>query len=313
MGDKPINLLSLDGGGIRGLSELYILEEMMLRIKYKYKLEKAPLPADFFDIIGGSSTGGFVCAIPQQDVRPPAGPTLFRTYEVGKHKTHNCTIYDACRATSAEPAYFGPVEIGESYEREKFIGGGVGYNNPIEQVIQEAESVYPGRKVACIVSIGAGLAREIKFPDSPDMGHPKLSTALMDMARESDTVAEKMEVRFRKATETYFRFSVDRGLDNLNLQECEDIPNVKTYTTSYARQASICDKIDTVVHRLVVSKAQYQANGSTAVVPLTHHISASRPAVPDQHIKRAELTWHIDDASRPHFPLNTHDISGNSM
>lgn len=47
-----------DGGGIRGLSELVVLEEIMNRIKYDLDLDGDLLPADFFDLIGGTSTGG---------------------------------------------------------------------------------------------------------------------------------------------------------------------------------------------------------------------------------------------------------------
>ena len=50
--------MNLDGGGIRGLSELIILEELMERIKWIEKLSQVPIPADYFDLIGGTSTGG---------------------------------------------------------------------------------------------------------------------------------------------------------------------------------------------------------------------------------------------------------------
>ncbi|KAG5634305.1 hypothetical protein H0H81_002476, partial [Sphagnurus paluster] len=49
-----------DGGGIRGLSELMILGEIMERIKAENGLEEAPRPCEYFDIIGGTSTGGLV-------------------------------------------------------------------------------------------------------------------------------------------------------------------------------------------------------------------------------------------------------------
>ncbi|KAL2259058.1 hypothetical protein VTK26DRAFT_7396 [Humicola hyalothermophila] len=44
-----------DGGGIRGLSELVVLEETMNRIKYDLDVDGDLLPADFFDLIGGTS------------------------------------------------------------------------------------------------------------------------------------------------------------------------------------------------------------------------------------------------------------------
>ena len=52
-----------DGGGIRGLSELLILQEIMKRIQVREHREEAPLPCDYFDLIGGTSTGGLVVAI----------------------------------------------------------------------------------------------------------------------------------------------------------------------------------------------------------------------------------------------------------
>jgi patatin-like phospholipase/acyl hydrolase len=47
-----------DGGGIRGLSELLILREIMHRVRYDNDLTQIPRPCDYFDLIGGTSTGG---------------------------------------------------------------------------------------------------------------------------------------------------------------------------------------------------------------------------------------------------------------
>ena len=75
----PVNLLSLgnsladiiiaveltlpfgaDGGGIRGLSELVILHEIMERVKMRKGLADLPKPCDYFHLIGGTGTGGYV-------------------------------------------------------------------------------------------------------------------------------------------------------------------------------------------------------------------------------------------------------------
>jgi patatin-like phospholipase/acyl hydrolase len=54
-------LLSLDGGGVRGLSTLYILQNIMSRLNFTR--EEAGLqprkPCEIFDLIGGTSTGGY--------------------------------------------------------------------------------------------------------------------------------------------------------------------------------------------------------------------------------------------------------------
>ncbi|KAK0431699.1 FabD/lysophospholipase-like protein [Armillaria borealis] len=60
LNDPPVNLLSLDGGGIRGVSELFILDEIMKRIQLRINLPNTPKPCEYFDLIGGTSTGGLI-------------------------------------------------------------------------------------------------------------------------------------------------------------------------------------------------------------------------------------------------------------
>ncbi|KAI5816070.1 acyl transferase/acyl hydrolase/lysophospholipase [Pyronema omphalodes] len=57
---RGVHLLSLDGGGIRGISELIILEEIMFRIQSELGLREIPRPYEYFDLIGGTSTGGII-------------------------------------------------------------------------------------------------------------------------------------------------------------------------------------------------------------------------------------------------------------
>lgn len=62
-GDNPLDeeglcLLSLDGGGVRGLSSLLILKAIMDKINIG--LSSPVRPCEIFDLIGGTSTGGYV-------------------------------------------------------------------------------------------------------------------------------------------------------------------------------------------------------------------------------------------------------------
>jgi len=54
-------LLSLDGGGVRGLSTLYILKGLMTRLNHERRaVNSLPVkPCEIFDLIGGTSTGGY--------------------------------------------------------------------------------------------------------------------------------------------------------------------------------------------------------------------------------------------------------------
>jgi patatin-like phospholipase/acyl hydrolase len=57
-GDR-IQLLALDGGGVRGLSSLMILRRLMETVDPV----APPRPCDYFDMIGGTSTGGLIAVM----------------------------------------------------------------------------------------------------------------------------------------------------------------------------------------------------------------------------------------------------------
>ncbi|KAF3040982.1 hypothetical protein E8E12_009433 [Didymella heteroderae] len=67
----PLRLLSLDGGGVRGLSSLMVLRDLMQNIALEEKrlgrrkqADHEPLrPCDYFDLIGGTSTGGIIAIL----------------------------------------------------------------------------------------------------------------------------------------------------------------------------------------------------------------------------------------------------------
>jgi patatin-like phospholipase/acyl hydrolase len=70
---EPLRILSIDGGGIRGLIPALLLEELERRLRAAGKTE--PLHA-YFDLIAGTSTGGILaaglCAPHPQDMKRPA-------------------------------------------------------------------------------------------------------------------------------------------------------------------------------------------------------------------------------------------------
>ncbi|KAL9615095.1 MAG: hypothetical protein Q9167_000413 [Letrouitia subvulpina] len=59
-----VNLLSVDGGGVRGLASLLVIERIMREIARKEVAmdpstsQNLRIPADYFDLAGGTSTGG---------------------------------------------------------------------------------------------------------------------------------------------------------------------------------------------------------------------------------------------------------------
>ena len=54
MPNPDVRLLALDGSGVRGLSALMILQQLMDAVNP----DAPPKPCDYFDMITGTSTGG---------------------------------------------------------------------------------------------------------------------------------------------------------------------------------------------------------------------------------------------------------------
>ncbi|RFU32279.1 hypothetical protein B7463_g4070, partial [Scytalidium lignicola] len=54
----PRRLLSLDGGGVKGMAILLILKRLFRTIQRDENLPEIPRPCNYFDLIGGTSTGG---------------------------------------------------------------------------------------------------------------------------------------------------------------------------------------------------------------------------------------------------------------
>ncbi|KAJ7448140.1 hypothetical protein FB451DRAFT_1375435 [Mycena latifolia] len=57
---KGVRVLSLDGGGTGVLSELLILEQIMYQVQTTLGSDTTPTPCDYFEVIGGSGTGGII-------------------------------------------------------------------------------------------------------------------------------------------------------------------------------------------------------------------------------------------------------------
>lgn len=225
-----------------------------------------------------------------------------------ENASFNCTIWEACRATSAAPSYFEPIKIGDDGEQEMFVDGGLGYNNPVEQVLEEASRIFPGRKVACVVSVGTGVASVIAFPGSPKTSPVKLVNALKNMATESDTTAGKMDRRFQNAKDVYFRFSVDRGLQGIGLEEWKELSNIRTFTTEYLNQHTISEQVNKVVRALLASRIVGQ-EGSNRLIQLSGGNSGAGGSQPPPRT----LEWRSNEGSIPSFRYTTEQLASHSM
>src|SRR5882672_863744 len=193
-------------------------------------------------------------------------PHLFRTYKAPAYQSPNCAIWEAARATSAIPTFFDPIVI----NGESFFDGGMGRNNPIQQVLQEAELMFPDRHVACIVSIGTGQAQTISIP-KPDLLQRVLPlhviNAMRKIATDCEESAQDATRRFEHTPGVYFRFNVEQGLQNVGLEQWEKLDEVRAHTRQYIRMADVNPRLEAAVVSVC---------GRQRVIP-TAHISTEDP------------------------------------
>ncbi|KZS88177.1 FabD/lysophospholipase-like protein [Sistotremastrum niveocremeum HHB9708] len=298
----------LDGGGIRGLSEILTLQDIMTTIKEREHLPSVPEPWQYFDLIGGTSTGGiialmlgrlkmplkevekvyiefgkhifsckktfgegkfktsvfeerikeivkrvttdhnpdtlmkdedhvgpktFVCALPAANMELPR---LFRTYKSQEVDSFNCKIWEAARATSAAPTFFKPMAIGLDGAKEEFIDGGLGFNNPTELAITEAKEQFPNMPISCIVSLGSGKPPPIGLPKAGIIErYFPLNTvhALRATTLDTERVAVRVGSQSGRAGFRFFRFNVEKGLENVGMDQWKKTSEIITHTVTY--------------------------------------------------------------------------------
>lgn len=195
----------------------------------------------------------FVCAVPALHINNQ--PTLFRTWLAKKNPEYNCTIWEAALATSAAPTFFERIYIGDEGMKEEFIDGGLGCNNPVRCLVEEAAKEFgPNGKVNCIVSIGTGkpMVSGFKAPGFLQRAVPSaLIHVLKNMATDSEAEALRMEGRFRNCPGLYHRLNVEHGLQMVSLEEWEKLGEVRTHTKAYLNDDTVSREIDAIVDALV--------------------------------------------------------------
>jgi hypothetical protein len=126
----------------------------------------------------------------------------------------------------------------------------------VKQLVAEAELVFGDtREVACIVSIGTGKPKVTSFK-KPAFGLQRilpldLIEVLKNMATDSEATAAEVAGRYKQCPGVYYRLNVDRGLEDVSLEEWEKLGEVKTHTLEYLNQDDISQSIDEIVTALL--------------------------------------------------------------
>ncbi|KAK1973898.1 acyl transferase/acyl hydrolase/lysophospholipase, partial [Colletotrichum cereale] len=164
-----------------------------------------------------------VLAITKDNVDAP--PTLFTTYDTSEG-FRGCSIWEVARATSAATTFFKPIRVGR--DEIEFVDAGFGYNNPCEVLVDEARKQFPSHTRLQVLSIGTGLG------DVVSIGKTRMDIvrALKSMATSSKKVAARMDHQYGDSHQ-YFRFNVDKGLEDVTLSDWEKSSTISAHTRNY--------------------------------------------------------------------------------
>jgi len=131
-----------------------------------------------------------------------------------------------------------------------YVDGGLGCNNPVRCVIEEAKSLYPNRPVSCVISLGTGVADIIGL-DRPDAFQRILPTKMIGvlkrMATDCETRSEETARDAANQSFLYCRLNVDQGLQQVSLAEWEKLNDVQLHTSQYLKKHDVEQKVDRLV------------------------------------------------------------------
>ena len=158
---------------------------------------------------------------------------------------NECKVWQACRATSAATTFFDPITIGN--KGQKFIDGGVLYNNPVRLIHQEAAALWPDQE-SLIISIGTGEAPGMAFKGNI----MKIVQGLQKIATETDRTANDFFIDHKDMVDDrrYFRFNVTKGLGHIGLEEWKQMSAMADATETYLDHGEVRKKFDECVDRI---------------------------------------------------------------
>jgi hypothetical protein len=115
-------------------------------------------------------------------------------------------------------------------------------------MLKEASTIFgKDQLVAQIVSLGCGRSRAYSVERSTNTDG--VSGSVQEMAADCETVAKELSTRLCDM-DTYLRFNVDRGMENVVMDKWDDLGPIETHTSAYVEMAEISGTIEASLRRL---------------------------------------------------------------
>jgi calcium-independent phospholipase A2-gamma len=221
------------------------LEEAIKRI-----VRSCGLPEDEIleDLAEAGHCRTFVLAMYSSNMRLPV---RLRSYSSRMDPASSgIKIWEAGRATTAQPSVFPPISIGET--GITYIDAGIGYSNPAKEALDEAVRIWQVSGISCIVSIGSGMMTPARLESniadtvSYRSNMPVLlglMKSIVSAVTDTERTHEELSRESRLLGLKYFRFNVDSGLENIGYRDVGKISEIGVETELYLRKYEVSGAI----------------------------------------------------------------------
>ena len=137
-------------------------------------------------------------------------------------------------------------------EGSAFADGGLRRNNPIYEVVREARRICPDPVFGCIVSIGTGWTDPVTLQSSKVLSIVQacINIAFDAQSVADDFLADDLGFQLWKA-KRYFRFNVEQGLQDIQLDEYEKMDRIRAMADNYLSRKDNAERIRECAHSLL--------------------------------------------------------------
>jgi hypothetical protein len=147
---------------------------------------------------------------------------------------------------------------------EAFLDAGMGHNNPTASLLLEAKVLFPDKQIACIVSLGTGQPHTINVlkPSLMNRWIPlDVIKAIQKIATDCEKEHQSLLHRFDRVENFYFRFNVEQGMQDVQLNQWEKLGDVVANTRQYMQSQPVVNQLADAVKSLSEKIGRVSAPG----------------------------------------------------